>query len=117
MSSCTREPSIIYWGVLSTVSFGNWNFYLLIMCVFIVFHDKWQKPHQQEFVLEYQRNGQDAMSLAHTEKHSRSSGYKIKIMLQNGKTTEALYLPFKSLDVYLLHCPKLGRCPGSDTWF
>lgn len=113
MYSCTWEPSIIYSRVLSTVSFGNLNFYLLVMCVFIVFHNRWQKLHQQEFVLEYQRNGQDALSLAHTRKPSRSSGYKIKIMLQNGKTTtDVLYLPFKSLDVYLLYCPKLYRCSG-----
>ena len=51
------------------------KFLFIGICMLIVFHDKWQKLHQQKFVLEYQRNMQDAMSLAHIEEHPRPSRY------------------------------------------
>lgn len=61
-------------GSLNCVLWGL-KFLVIGICMVIVFHDKWQKLHQQQFVPEYQRNMQDAMSLAQADEHLRSARY------------------------------------------
>lgn len=65
MVSVWFHMEVIYFCDLSIVYSRDYTIYGI--CVFIVFHDKRQGLYQV-LSIEYQRNWQGAMSLAHTEK-------------------------------------------------
>lgn len=73
--------------------------------MFIVFHDKWLLLYQQELALENQRNGQDTMSLAHTEEQLKSLRQINKNVTHKKRRNESMKSVLYFTGVYICSCP------------